>query len=113
MIDAVLAGPEIGKVKTGRRKCDSYRRLSSDVLVTKVKNQFWVIKVQSSMLHQEPSSVSGDHGRVRIVSGFPGNNQRSNNPERPNTANNCPCECDPVKAFGGPKLSRPDIFSAA
>ena len=43
---------------------------------------------------------------MRVVSGNLGYKQRTDNAERSDRANDCPYSRDPIKALGGPKLSR-------
>jgi len=46
----------------------------------------------------------------RVIGGLFSYNQRTNDPDGPDNPENCPYACDPVKAFGGPKLSRPEVL---
>lgn len=54
-------------------------------------------------------SLSRARGNGAIIGGFLGNEQTRTDEEQTNQTDDCPYSCDPVKAMGGPKLSRPDV----
>jgi hypothetical protein len=60
-------------------------------------------------LRDNPRSLACVESVAGVVGSFLGDDQRRDNPDRPDRAKNCPYSCDPIKVLGGPVLSRPEI----
>jgi len=57
----------------------------------------------------DPGSIGSNQCHVRVVSSKLGYNQRTDDAEGTDQTDNCPYGGDPIKAFGDPKLSRPEF----
>jgi hypothetical protein len=57
-----------------------------------------------------PSALTPVQSGAGIISGLLGDDQRSDNPDRSDRTKDCPDACYPIKAPGGPVLSRPEVL---
>lgn len=70
---------------------------------------FYYGRDNGDIFRADPSTVGGNESIVGIIGRALGNYDAGRDSDQAQYANNCPYECDPVKAFGGPKLSRAEF----
>ena len=94
-----------GEIKRWLSSGISHRNRSDDLLV-------WFRGNSTDLcIHgTNPSPTGSDRGLVRVVGGLLRDKEAKTYEYQSDSSNSCPNGCDPIQAFGGPKLSRPELF---